>query len=128
MKFFFDNNLSSHLVEGLQAFGERVEHLTEHFQGDTSDTIWLPYVGSKQLVLISRDTQLRWNPAEIQAIRDNRVGAFIMTGKSLTHCQIVQQLIRNWPQIKAIATRSAKRTPYIYRIPPSGTTITAYTI
>ena len=79
MKFFFDNNLSPRLVEGLRAFGEEVEHLTEKFKGDAEDVSWLDYVGTHGLVLISRDEQLRWHPAEIQAIRNYRVGAFFLS-------------------------------------------------
>ena len=128
MKFFFDNNLSEHLVRGLREFDENVVHLKEKFRENTEDPEWLEYVGKNNMVLLSRDKRLRWNPAEIESIRQFNVGAFVLSGKNLNRCQIIQQIIRNWPQIKEIATKSRNKVPYIYRVPPRGTKIEKYNL
>jgi len=122
MNFFFDTNLSEHLARGLQAFGENVIHLKEIFPESTEDVVWLQYIGQNNLTLVTRDEHVRWNPFEILAIRRHKVGAFFLGGKNLTRCRIIQQVVRNWPQIK-IKTRNTI-PPYIYRIPPSGTKFT----
>ncbi len=126
MKFFVDNNLSPHIAEGLRAFGENVVHIKEVFPEGEDDLGWLPHIGKNKMILISRDLGLRRNPAEIQAIRDNHVGAFFLGGKNLTRCQLVQQVVRNWPRIKTVAARRAREAPYIYRVPPKGTTFVEY--
>ncbi len=128
MRFFFDNNLSVHLVEGMKIFGENVLHLKEVFPENTDDVIWLPYVGKNKMVLITRDEQLRWNPAEIAALQNYKVGAFVLGGKNLNRCRIIQQVIRNWPRIKEIAIKSQNKTPYIFRVPPRGTKYTTLNI
>jgi hypothetical protein len=37
MTFFFDNNISEHLINGLKAFGENVIHLKEMFDEQEPD-------------------------------------------------------------------------------------------
>jgi len=81
LKFFLDNNLSERLAHGMKAFGEDVVHLKELFPQATEDVSWLKYVGDGGLFLVTRDERLRWNPAEIRAIREHRVGAFFLGGK-----------------------------------------------
>jgi predicted nuclease of predicted toxin-antitoxin system len=119
MKFFFDHNLSPHLANGMKAFGEDTEHLTERFKQNTDDVEWLQYVGDNQMVLITRDLQIRRNPAEIEAIKRHKVRAFFLGGKNLSACRIIQQVVRNWPRIKEYAEK--ERPPYALRIPPTGT-------
>ena len=119
MKFFFDNNLSEHLANGLKAFGEDITHLRDLYNEDVEDVIWLKYIGEKRLVLITRDEKIRWNPAELTAIRKYKVRAFFLGGKNLNKCKIIQQTVRNWPRIKELSLKT--KPPFAYRIPPSGT-------
>jgi predicted nuclease of predicted toxin-antitoxin system len=122
MRFFFDNNLSYRLVDGLKAFGEDVVHLTEYFSADEKDTVWLEYIGQNGWVLITRDEKIRWNPAELAAFRRNRVGAFFLGGKNKSGWDLIQQIIRVWPTINDYAEHTNK--PYAFRIPPNGTKFT----
>lgn len=119
MKFFFDNNLSQKLVAGLRAFGENVIHLKDRFPENAPDADWLEYIGKRQIILVTRDERIRWNPAEVAAVRRYKVGAFVLGGKGLSKCRLIQQVIRNWPRIKDYATKSKR--PFIYRVPPRGT-------
>jgi hypothetical protein len=122
LRFFVDNNLSERLANGMKAFGEDVIHLKEIFPGSTEDVSWLKYVGDGGLFLVTRDERVRWNPAEIKAIRDYRVGAFFLGGKNRSRCELIQQLVRNWPRMKELATTTNR--PFAYRIPPSGNKFT----
>jgi predicted nuclease of predicted toxin-antitoxin system len=121
MKFFVDNNLSAHLAHGMQEFGESVEHLTDQFSDDTADTEWLRYIGDGEIFLITRDDRIRRNPAELEALRNHKVGAFFIGGKNRSRCDIIQQVVRNWPRIKQLASR--QRKPFAFRVPPKGTKI-----
>jgi predicted nuclease of predicted toxin-antitoxin system len=116
MRFFFDNNLSSHLAGGMKEFGEDVVHLRDHFPENATDAEWLPFVGDNDLVLITRDDAIRWNPAE----RRHKVAAFFLGGKKLSRCQLIQQLVRNWPRMKELA--ASEKRPFAFRVPPHGTT------
>lgn len=121
MKFFIDNNLSKRLANGMAAFGEEVVHIKDLFPDNPPDVEWLQYIGENNYFLITRDIRIRYNPLELQALRRNKVGAFFMGGKQRTRCQLIQQLIRNWPRIKDYARRTHK--PFAYRIRPTGTTL-----
>jgi predicted nuclease of predicted toxin-antitoxin system len=128
MRFFIDNNLSPHLAEGLKGFGEDVIHKLEMFPPDTDDVVWLEYIGKKGLVLITRDENIRWNPAEIKAIRDYKVAAFFLGGKNRSRCQLIQQVVKNFPRIKEYSNRFSRRKPYSFRVPPTGTKFTRVTL
>lgn len=121
MRAFIDNNLSPHLAAGLQGFGEDVVHLTHYFEHDASDEEWLGYVGDNGLTLVTRDDRIRHNPSEKEALKAHNVGAFFLGGKQRTRCELIQQLVRNWPRIKELSQRT--RRPFAYRIPPTGTKI-----
>jgi len=118
MRFFLDNNLSEQLARGMKEFGEDVVHLKEFFATDTDDPVWLERIGSEGWFLITRDDRVRFRPAELTALKENRVGAFFLGGKNLNRCQLNQQVVRNWPRIKEYARKT--RTPFAYRIPPRG--------
>jgi predicted nuclease of predicted toxin-antitoxin system len=121
MKFFFDNNIGQNVVKGFNEFGEDVLHLAQEFEINAKDEDWLPIVGNKGWILVTQDRRIRYNPAELKAYRVNSVGAFVLTGKQLNRCRIIQQLVRNWPKMKELANTT--RRPFLFRIPPAGSKI-----
>jgi len=121
--FFVDNNLSAQLAEGMKAFGEPVVHLKQLFDPDEDDDVWLAHIGAEGMILITRDERIRFRPNELAALRDNRVGAFFLGGKNRSRCELIQQLIRNWPRMKELAEKT--RRPFAFRIPPSGSKFVA---
>jgi len=122
MKFFFDNNISENLVQGMKAFGEEVMHLREKFAPETADQEWLKYIGENGITLITRDKSIRWNPAESGALRRYKVGAFFLGGKNLNRCNLIQQIVRNWPRVKQLSGNCSP--PFAFHIPPNGTKFT----
>lgn len=121
MRFFVDNNLGPQLAAGMKGFGEDVVHLTEFLEPNVPDTEMLARVGSEGWCLVTRDDRIRYRPAESAAIREHQVGAFFMGGKNLSRCQLIQQLVRNWPRMKALAAKT--RRPFAFRVPPRGSQI-----
>ncbi|MEW5876242.1 MAG: DUF5615 family PIN-like protein [Candidatus Zixiibacteriota bacterium] len=121
MRFFFDNNLSRQLSNGMRAFGEDSVHLLDRFPQGTPDLEWIPIVATEGLFLITRDEEIRRNPAERQALTECKLGVFFLGGKKQNRCQLIQQLVRNWTRIKELAGKT--RPPFAYRIPPKGTSI-----
>ena len=92
MTFFVDNNLSTQLARGMAAFGEDVTHLQDHYAPDAADTEWLPRIGRDQWILITRDDRVRFNPAELAALKQHRVGAFFLGGKGRSRWDITVRL------------------------------------
>lgn len=116
MKFFFDNNISEHLSNGLKAFGEDVIHLKELFPENEKDINWLKHIGENKVFLITRDEHVRFNPTELKTMKQNNVGAFFISGKNLSRCKIIQQVVRNWPRIKKLAAKT--KTPFFSKFHP----------
>lgn len=121
MRFFVDNNLGPQLAAGMKGFGEDVVHLTEFLEPNAPDTEMLARVGSEGWCLVTRDNRIRFRPAESAAIREQQVGAFFMGGKNLRRCQLIRQLVRNWPRMKELAAKT--RRPFAFRVPPKGAKI-----
>ena len=121
MTFLVDNNLGPQLAAGMKGFGEDVVHLTEFLEPDVPDTKMLALVGSNGWCLITRDDRIRYRPAESRALKEHRVGAFFMGGKNRGRCQIIQQLVRNWPRMKKLA--GTTKRPFAFRVPPRGAKI-----
>lgn len=121
MTFFFDNNLSPKLAHGFREFGEDVVHLIDVFPPTAQDTDWLPVIGEKGWILVTRDKKIRRRPAELAAYRLNGIGGFVLTGKNIEGWRIVRQLVNRWLKMKELA--ESTRKPFLYRIPPSGSKI-----
>jgi predicted nuclease of predicted toxin-antitoxin system len=122
MKFFFDNNISENPAQGMKAFGEQVFHLREKFPPDASDEEWLKYIGENGIVLLTRDKNIRYNPAEVGTLRRYKIKAFFLRGKNLNRCSMIQQIVRNWPKIKQLPGNCS--APFAFGIPPNGTKFT----
>jgi hypothetical protein len=118
MTFFFDNNLGQFLVKGLKGFGEDVVHLTRYFQADTSDEVWLEFIGKKGMFLITRDQKIRKRPIELEALKRYKVGAFFLGGKTMGRWDQIKQIIRAWSIIRDFAGKT--RLPFAYYVTRSG--------
>ena len=118
MRFFFDNNLSRHLSDGMRGFQEDTTHLLESFEPGEEDATWLKEIGNRGWFLVTRDERIRKKPAELMALQRHSVGAFFLGGKSRTRCQLIQQLVRCWPRMKETASNTAR--PFAFRVPPHG--------
>lgn len=53
------------------------------FESGTPDTDWLPDVGSRGWILITKDKHIRKRELELRALRQERVKAFVLTGSAL---------------------------------------------
>ena len=121
MKFFFDNNLSKHLSDGLGDFGEDTCHLQDYFPEDTIDEVWLKYIGEQGWFLITIDRQILRRPLEKEALKKYKIGAFFLSGKNMMRWNYVKQLIISWEKIKSIAHNETP--PFAYQVNRHGTKV-----
>lgn len=69
----------------------------------TLDDDWLPIIGQRRLVVITRDQNIRYRPAEKRAWVDHGVRGFMLTGKkSQTTADSKAILDRHWAKIEAL--------------------------
>lgn len=67
------------------------------------DDEWLPVVGAKGLIVITRDRRIRYRPAEKLAWVEHRVRGFVLTGKrSQTTAHSRAILDRHWAAIESL--------------------------
>ena len=116
VRLLFDANLPPGLVEALTNLGEPVEHVSQIFAPATPDETWIRYAGERDWCIVSRDVNITRKPHEAVALREFGVGAFfLLPGKrSPRLCQIIQTVIRHWPEIKRIAR--TERRPFQFQI------------
>lgn len=117
--FFFDNNVSPYLVEGLRAFGEPVFHLREIWPQDPGDTIWLPEIGRRRWILVTYDVAIRKKPRELAVFRESGVGGFFLSSRHRpSRCDMIEQLVRQWRLIKR--TAHAMPRPFMAKVRTRG--------
>ncbi len=71
------------------------------------DTIWIPQVAARDLVVIARDRRIRTKPAELEALKNAGLRVFWIAGKKdLTTWGYLTRLVRRWDEIEEmLATR-----------------------
>ncbi len=116
VRFLFDANLPPGLVEALVAIGEPAEHVAGIFAPATPDETWIRHAGDRGWCIITRDVNIIRKPHEAAALREKGVGAFfLLPGKrSPRVCDLVQTVIKHWPEIKRLAR--TERRPFQYRV------------
>lgn len=112
--FLFDENSSPRLASALQEVGESVTHVNQAGLRGSPDELVLRHAGERGWFVISRDHRILRRPWERRVLTDFNMGAFFLNENLRSMCEMVQAVVRNWPEIKRIA-RTQKR-PFIYSI------------
>jgi hypothetical protein len=77
--FFLDRNLGRHVVpEAMRAAGFALEIMDDHFEPAARDEDWLKVVGRRGWFVITQDQRMRYRRVEQEAIRQFRVGVFVL--------------------------------------------------
>lgn len=78
--FFIDKCLGTKIVpEKLRNAGFQCELKTDHFPPDTFDHVWIPEVGKRGWVILTKDKYLRHNYLEISALLKSQTHSFVLT-------------------------------------------------
>jgi hypothetical protein len=86
----------------------------------TLDDDWLPIIGRRRLVVITRDYRIRYRPAEKRAWVDHGVRGFVLTGrKSQTTADSRAILHRHWDRIEELVD-AATDGPWMQAVTESG--------
>jgi len=81
------------------------------------DIDFLPIIGQRQWVLLTKDKNIRRNQLEVAAILNAGVRAFVITATNMNHQQIADLVSK---AILKIARISRQRGPFIYNITSTG--------
>lgn len=80
-----------------------------HFDMNTPDTVWLPVIGQKGWVLLTKDKAIRTNELERQALVANNVAAFMLGRGDLPGAEMARIFIN--------AMRTVERALRRYEVP-----------
>ena len=114
--FYVDECLGTHVPAALIAAGLDVRPWYDHFPG-VPDVEWLPPIGARRWVLLTKDREIRRRPIEVQAILNARVRAFVLVATALRREEQATLILGAMKKIHRICKRPG---PFIYNITTMG--------
>lgn len=119
LRFFLDYQIGRFVVaDALRAAGARVEVHIEHFEQNAPDTEWIPEVGRREWVLITKDQNIRRNPLERAAYEAAKLRGFVVTGKDMSGPELADLLVRSLPGM--VRRAAGRRGPLLFSISRGG--------
>jgi hypothetical protein len=117
---FLDENLSKckPILESLTANNVLHERYHDYFKPGTDDDVWLPFVGDRSWIVLTKDKRNRYNQLEKAAIRRYKVAEFYFGSGNMSGAEMAAALMAALPEIKRICER--EDLPFIGSIPKSG--------
>ena len=124
--FFIDKCLGTRVVpDALRASGVSVEVKTDHFAPDTRDIDWLPVVGERGWVILSKDKQLHHNYLEIVHLLRSGTASFILTSGNYSGQEMADAFVRALPDIMRMLAKFSP--PFVATVSKRGTVRIRYT-
>jgi hypothetical protein len=101
-EFFFDRDIGTAVPRALklvrQAFDD-VHYHDELFDADTQDIVWIPEVGRRNWVVITRNRKIATNIAELAAFKAAQLRCFCLMqsrGSQLDRWRTLQRVVKSW--------------------------------
>ncbi len=115
---FLDRSLGRIVVPALlRAAGFRLTTLAEHYGIPHDETVadeeWLELAGSRGWAVFMKDTRVRYNVAEREAVKAQLVRCFCLSSQALTGEAMAARFIDN---LDAISAACASQGPFIYAV------------
>jgi hypothetical protein len=117
--FFVDRSLGSvDVAAGLRAAGATVEVHDDHFPHTEADVDWLPVVGQRGWVVLTKDRRIRTRTLELRALMDAGVAAFVLTAGDLNGAEMADALVKALPRMRRMVAKHLR--PFIAVLGRSG--------
>jgi len=94
------------------------ERHRQHFPPGTEDSVWLPFVGQKGWILLTKDKRIRFNDLEKQAVIANRVREFYFTSGNVSGEEMAALLVVALPEMIRLCLKH--RPPFIASLTKAG--------
>lgn len=95
------------VADMLRAAGHLAHVQHDTFGSGTPDLEWLPEVGARRWILITKDQQIRKREIELRALRQAGVRAFVLTAAGLTGKEQADVIERALPGMIRLLRRKA---------------------
>jgi predicted nuclease of predicted toxin-antitoxin system len=106
------------VAEALRVAGCRVEIHDRHFAQDARDSQWLPEVGRRGWVVLTKDHHIRTRRNELIALLVSGVATFVLTAGDLSGSDMAEAFVRALPKMKRVLVGQPR--PFIARVSPGG--------
>ena len=117
--FFLDQGLGDKVIaHALRQQGLKVALLKEHFATDALDEEWLPEVGRRGWLILTKDDRIRRRPVERQALMQGNARAFILPSGNMSGEEMASAIVNALPRIQKFVTKNPP--PFIARISKAG--------
>jgi hypothetical protein len=117
--FFLDRCLGQHVVaSALREAGHTVEVHNDHFKPDAADTDWIPVVGAKGWIILTKDKMILARGPELAAVAQGTARLYALSSGQATAQQMVVAFLKAIPKIKA--SLKQQRPPYAAKIDAVG--------
>lgn len=114
--FYTDECLGRRVADALRQAGHDVQCGVDQFPG-VDDKVWLPQIGERQWVLLTKDMKIRRRPLEVEAIVNSGVRAFVITATDMPHSELIGVVLKAMRRIERICHRPG---PFVFNITRMG--------
>ena len=90
----------------------------QHFVPGTEDTEWLPLVGERGWVLLTKDKRIRYNELEKAAVRQHKIREFYFSSGNFSGAEMAEMLIASLRDMVRVFRRYDP--PFIAGVSKSG--------
>lgn len=112
---YLDRNLGKHVIaDALRAAGVAVELHDDHLAPDAPDEDWISLAAGKGWLAITKDKNIRYRAAEIEAIRRHGAMVLVVRAKNATGREIGDILVSATARIQKFVNRN--EAPFVARI------------
>lgn len=117
--FFLDKCLGRKVVaQALRAAGEKVELMEDHFDKTADDAVWVPEVGRRGWIILTKDRALRHNSLELIALLKSNTHSFILTSADQTGEQMAAAFVTALADMKKMIAKFS--APFVGNVSPLG--------
>jgi hypothetical protein len=117
--FFIDRCLGNKLiVEPLRWVGLSVEIHDDHFSKNAPDIDWIPEIGARGWVILTKDARIGKNRIERLAVADARVRMFTLASQSLSGTDMADIFLKAIPEMKKFIYENP--APFIAKVYQGG--------
>jgi hypothetical protein len=88
--------------------------MDDHFSPEAPDTEWVPSVGQRGWIILSKDRHLRSNPLELIALLKSNTHSFLLTSADMTGADMARAFVAALPVIARMADKFPP--PFIGRV------------
>ena len=119
LTLFLDRILGKHVIaDRLRSEGITVEMHDDHLPPDAPDEDWISLVGRKNWLAVTKDKNVRYRAAELDAIRRHSARVIVIRMKNATGPEIADLLVKARNRIGLFAERTS--SPFVAGISRSG--------